>query len=74
MRLIWRVSQGAPLAALLWDSQLLDMKILVWKETVLIVLHIRSVDTESLARRVYKKQMEEDWPSLAKETKKSVRI
>ena len=67
--LIWQIGQGAPLAALLWDSQLLDMKIRIWAEKVLIVFHIRSLDKESLANRVYMKQFEENWPGLASETK-----
>ena len=70
VRLIWRVGQGAPLAALLWDSQLLDMKLRVWQEKVLMVLHIRCLDNESLANRVYIQQKEEDWPGFACETKK----
>ena len=55
-RLIWRVGQGAPVAALLWDSQLLDMKVRVWREKILMILHIRSLDEDSLASRVYEKQ------------------
>ena len=68
LRLIWRVGQGAPVAALLWDSQLLDMKVRVWKEKVLIILHIRSLDEDSLASRIYEKQKQEKWPGLSYET------
>ena len=45
------------------------MKIRVWAEKILIVLHIRSLDQETLASRVYRKQMEQNWPGLARETK-----
>ena len=46
------------------------MKLWIYIEKVLIVLHIRSLDKESLANRVYMKQKEENWPGLAKETQK----
>ena len=36
---------------------------------ILLVFHIRSLDNESLASRVYRKQIEENWPGLARETK-----
>ena len=67
-RLIWRVGQGAPVAALLWDSQLQDMKVRIWREKILMILHIRSLDEDSLASRVYEKQKQENWPGLSNET------
>ena len=41
VRLIWQTSKGSPLEALLWDSQLLDMKIRVWSEKNLIGISIK---------------------------------
>ena len=60
VRLIWQIGKGSSQAALLWDSQLLDMKIRVWAEKILIVLHIRSLDQETLGSRVYRKQIEQN--------------
>ena len=45
------------------------MKFRIYIEKVLIVLHVRSLDKESLANRIYLKQIDENWPGLAKETK-----
>ena len=35
----------------------------------MMVLHIRSLDEETLAYRIYKEQQEKSWPGLAMETK-----
>ena len=67
-RLIWRVGKGAPVSALLWDCQLLDMKIRVYKQKILIVLHLRSLDDRALAKQVYEEQKQRKWPGLAAET------
>ena len=67
-RLIWRVGQGAPVSSLLWDLQLLDMKIRVFKQKILMVLHLRSLDDSSLANKTYKEQKQKNWPGLAAET------
>ena len=47
----------------------MDMKLRIWKEKVMLVLHIRSLDENTLAHKVYKEQREQGWPGLAKETK-----
>ena len=64
-----RIGQGSPVAALLWDFSLLDMSIRIWREKILMVLHIRSLDETSLARQVYEEQKLKDWPGLARETR-----
>ena len=35
----------------------------------MMVIHLRSLDETTLARRVYEEQKEKNWPGLAKETK-----
>ena len=35
----------------------------------MLVLHIRSLSDETLAKKVYEEQRKENWPGLAKETK-----
>ena len=35
-----------------------------------MVLHIRSLDEETLANRVYTQQKENNWPGLVEETKR----
>ena len=68
-RLVLEVGPGAPLAALGWDTGLIDMKLRVWKEKVLMILHLRNLDEGSLAYKVYKEQVRNEWPGLAKEGK-----
>ena len=40
----------------------------VWREKVLLVHHLRGLDPDSLARRIYQEQRERPWPGLARET------
>jgi hypothetical protein len=68
-RLVLQVGPGAPLAALGWELGLTDMKLRVWKEKVMLILHIRGLAEETLANQVYRQQVEMDWPGLARETK-----
>ena len=46
------------------------MGLRVWKEKILLVLHLRQLDEESLASRVYKEQLANKWPGLAEEVEK----
>ena len=69
VRLLLRVGQGAPLASLGWETGLLDMRLRVWREKVMLVMHLRQLGEDSLASRIYKEQVAKDWPGLAKEAK-----
>jgi hypothetical protein len=66
-RLVLQVGPGAPLASLLWDSGLLDMGLRVWREKLMLLLHIRRLPPKSLATITYKEQVENQWPGLARE-------
>ena len=68
VRLILRVGPGCPAASLRWETGLLSMVHRVWLEKLLLVRHIRSLDTDSLARSVYEEQKRMAWPGLAMET------
>ena len=52
-KLVFQVGPGAPSNSLLWDTSALDMSLRVKKEKVLLVLHIRNLDQNTLARKVY---------------------
>ena len=39
-----------------WDSGVLDMSLRVWVEKIMLIIHIRSLDEGTLARRVYEEQ------------------
>ena len=69
VRLALRIGQGSPVAGLLWDTSLLDMSIRIWREKIMMVIHLRSLDETSLARQVYEEQKLKDWPGLARETR-----
>ena len=44
------------------------MSLRVWVEKIMFIIHIRSMDKDSLARRVYEEQKNQKWPGLASET------
>ena len=69
IRMVLEVGPGAPLAALRWDTGLVDMKLRIWKEKLMMILHLRSLKESSLANKVYKEQVAKGWPGLAEETK-----
>ena len=58
VRLILQTGPGTPLAALLWDFLLLDMGLRVWIEKIVLVFHLRSLDSDTLANRVYVEQQQ----------------
>ena len=66
-RLIFQVGPGAPLASMAWDITCLDMGVRVMQHKVLLALHLRYLDQESLAHRVYMEQLAMGWPGLALE-------
>ena len=47
----------------------MDMGLRIDREKVMFVLFLRSLDEDSLSRKVYEEQKEKSWPGLAKETK-----
>ena len=44
VRLTLRIGQGSPLVSLFWDFSLLDMSLKIWREKVMMLLHLRSLD------------------------------
>ena len=67
LRLVLQVGPGAPAASLLWDFGLLGMGLRIWLEKIMMAYHIKRLDEDSLARKVYDEQIENSWPGLAKE-------
>ena len=66
-RLILQVGPGAPLASLAWDTACMDMKLRVWIEKLMLVLHLRTLGEDALAHVTYQEQRAEGWPGLAAE-------
>ena len=67
-RLALQVGKGTPRAALTWETGLMDMKLRIWIEKLMLVLHIRSLEETSLARQIYEEQTTNKWPGLVQET------
>lgn len=68
IRLILQVPPGTPVASILWDVGMLDMGLRIWREKLMLALHIRSLGDDTLAGKVYQEQKENKWPGLVKET------
>ena len=68
MRLILGSGPGAHKHSLRADFGVKSMKFRVWREKVMFVHHVRSLDKESLASEVYYEQVKNNWPGLASET------
>ena len=68
LRLVLQVGPGAPLASLLWDCAMLDMGLRIWREKLMLALHIRMQGEETLAGKVYLEQKANQWPGLVEET------
>ena len=69
IRLILQVGPGTPLAALGWETGLMDMKLRIYKEKLSMILHLKDLEEKSLASQIYKEQVAKGWPGLAKEAK-----
>ena len=69
LRLVLQVGPGAPLASLTWETGVMDMGLRVALEKIKLVLHIRSLSENTLAKKVYTEQRKNGWPGLAKESK-----
>ena len=69
LRLVLRVGPGCPTPSLRWETGVLSMRMRVWVEKLMMVQHLRNLDTSALARNIYDEQKEKNWPGLVKETK-----
>ena len=57
--------QSTPAPALTWETGLIDMRLRIWKEKLMLILHIRSLEGTALTNKIYNEQRK----GLAKETK-----
>ena len=70
LRLILGSGPGAPKHALRADFGTRSMKLRVWREKIMLIHHIRSLEEEALAKTMYDEQVRNLWPGLAKEAEK----
>ena len=52
-RLALQVGKGTPRAALTWETGLMNMRLRIWIEKVMLIYHIRSLDEDTIARKTY---------------------
>ena len=69
LRLFLQTGPGTPLVSILWDTAVLQMGLRVKFEKIMLIFHIRSLNKEALAKKMYLEQIEKNWPGLAAETK-----
>ena len=67
VKLILRQGPGCPKPSLRSETGLISMVLRVWKEKALMVRHLRSLPTSSLAGEVWEEQRANRWPGLARE-------
>ena len=67
VRLVIRVPISTPKTALRSETGLLSMEHRIAKEKIMLVHHIKTLNKETLARRIYDEQVENKWPGLANE-------
>ena len=69
LRLLLAVPVSCPKVALRLHTGTLSMKYRVLIEKVMLVYHMIRLPTSTLSNRVYKEQLENNWPGLAREVK-----
>ena len=69
IRIMLEVPVSTPKVALRVESGMLGMKQRIWLEKLSLAQFLRQSGTKSLAGRVYREQLEQDWPGLANEVK-----
>ena len=67
--LFFQVGPGVPIAALCWETGVLDMELRVWMEMLILVLHIRGLGENTLARKIYEEEKSNNWPGLIVESR-----
>ena len=67
LRLALRVPKGTPKAALRSETGMLSMKVRVWKKKFMFIHHVRKLEDKDLAKKIWKQQVFNDWPGLARE-------
>ena len=67
LRLVLGTGPGAPKHALRADLGAQNTSLQVWKQKILLIHHIRRLEDTALANMMYKEQVRNNWPGLAKE-------
>ena len=69
--LFWRsilnVPKSCPKIALICETKMLDMKHRIWKEKINILMRIKNLPNESLAKMIHEESMKNNWPGLGRD-------
>ena len=65
--MILNVPESYPKLSLMCDTFMIDCKYCVWKEKCLLLLRIKQLEDNALAKQIYKEANENNWPGLATE-------
>ena len=68
-RLIFKVPESCPKLALLCETFNVDMKYRIWNSKCQLLLQIKCLDEEALAKQVYEQAEENNWPGLGQEVR-----
>ena len=68
-RLILNVPDSCPKLAILCESKSIEMKYLIWNEKCQLLVRIKCLEEEALAKQIYKQAEENGWPGLGMEVK-----
>ena len=64
-------TQGTPKVALQSETGLLSMKMRIWKRKCMLIHHIKNMEEEALAKKVYSEQRENERDLLCKKGNKT---
>ena len=67
IRIMLQVPVSTPKVALRVEAGMLGIKQRIWMEKINLVIFIRNSGKSSLAGRIYREQLDQGWPGLAKE-------
>ena len=67
MRLALGAGPGAAKLSLRADFGVKNIKLRIWREKIMLIHHIRRLNEEALASEIYREQVRNNWPGLARE-------
>jgi hypothetical protein len=68
-RLVLNVPESCPKLALLCESNSIDMKFHIWNAKCQLLVRIKRLEEEALAKQVYKQAEDSGWPGLGEEVR-----
>ena len=73
LTVLFAVPRSTPKPILNWDTATLEMSQRIKLRKLKLVLHLKSLSNDSLAKQIYNEQIQNEWPGLTKEAKQICR-